>query len=107
MSFLYKTINERLVITGGRVPMAYVTHTEGRDAHLCLLVFYLHFLIIQNYKRKIGSYSGTRCYPNILKLSYLPYPPCRTLISLSAVFQFKSHKSLFCFNHDSLLLGAP
>ena len=24
---------------------------------------------------KDGSYSGTRCYPKILKLSYLPYVP--------------------------------
>ena len=34
----------------------------------------------------------------------ITYLPCRTPISITAVFQFKS---LFCFNHDSLLLGAP
>ena len=37
--------------------------TQGRDAHLCLLAFYLHVLTIQNPKRKTGSYSGTRCTP--------------------------------------------
>ena len=91
MSFCYTAINERLVIAQGRVPLAYVTHTgtrcapvpsrfylhivatqyknerlvftQGRDAHLCLLAFYLHSLIIQNPKRKTGSYSGTRCAP--------------------------------------------
>ena len=36
---------------------------QGRDAHLCLLAFYLHVLIIQDPKRKTGSYSGTRCAP--------------------------------------------
>ena len=91
MSFFYTTINERLGVAQGRVPLAYVTHTgtrcapvpsrfyrhivatqnknerlvfaQGRDAHLCLLAFYLHVLIIQNQKRKTGSYSGTRCTP--------------------------------------------
>ena len=38
MSLLYKTRNERLVVT------------QGRDAHLCLLAFYLHVLLLHNYK---------------------------------------------------------
>ena len=78
MSFFYTAIHERLVVAQGRVPLAYVTHTgtrcapvpsrfylrvlatqnknerlvftQGRDAHLCLLAFYLHVLIIQNPK---------------------------------------------------------
>ena len=91
MSFFHTTINERLAVAQGRAPLAYVTHTgtrcapvpsrfylhvvatqnknerlvftQGRDAHLCLLAFYLHVLILQNQKRKTGSYSGTRCAP--------------------------------------------
>ena len=92
MSFLYTTINERLVVAQDVcVLLAYVTRTgtrcapvpsrlylhvlatqnknerlvftQGRDAHLCLLAFYLHVLIIQNPKRQTGSYSGTRCAP--------------------------------------------
>ena len=91
MSFLYTTMHERLAVAQGRVPLAYVTHTgtrcapvpsrfylhvvakqnknerlvftQGRYAHQCLLAFYLHVLIIQNPKRKTGSYSGTRCAP--------------------------------------------
>ena len=39
MSFFYTTINERLAVAQGRVPLAYVTHTQGRDAHLCLFAF--------------------------------------------------------------------
>ena len=38
MSLLYKTRNERLVVT------------QGRDAHPCLLAFYLHVLLLHNYK---------------------------------------------------------
>ena len=38
MSLLYKTRNERLVAT------------QGRDVHLCLLAFYLHVVLIHNYK---------------------------------------------------------
>ena len=38
MSLLYTTRNERLVVT------------QGRDAHLCLLAFYLHVVLIHNYK---------------------------------------------------------
>ena len=50
--------------------------TQGRDAHLCLLAFYLHVLpYFTKPETKDGSYSGTRCYPKILKLSYLPYVP--------------------------------
>ena len=56
--------NERLVVT------------QGRDAHLCLLAFYFHVLpYFTKPETKDGSYSGTRCYPKILKLSYLPYVP--------------------------------
>ena len=51
MSLLYKTRNETLVVA------------QGRDAHPCLLAFYLHVLLIQNPKRNTGSYSGTRCTP--------------------------------------------
>ena len=86
MSFLYTTINQRLVVAQGRVPLAYVTHTgtrcapvpsrfylhvlatqnkserlvvtQGRDAHLCLLAFYLHVLIIQNPKRQMAVTQG-------------------------------------------------
>ena len=47
MSLLYKTRNQRLVVT------------QGRDAHLCLLAFYLHVLLLHNYKSKTGSCSGT------------------------------------------------
>ena len=47
MSLLYKTRHERLVVT------------HGRDAHLCLLAFYLHVLLLHSYKRKTGSCSGT------------------------------------------------
>ena len=38
MSLLYKTRNERLEVT------------QGRDAHQCLLAFYLHVLLLHNYK---------------------------------------------------------
>ena len=47
MSLLYKSRNERLVVT------------QGRDAHLCLLAFYLHVLLLHNCKWKTGSCSGT------------------------------------------------
>ena len=72
MSFFYTTINERLAVAQGRVLLAYVTHTgtrcgpvpirfylhvvaterlvftQERDAHLCLVAFYLHVLTIYN-----------------------------------------------------------
>ena len=47
MSLLYKTRNDRLVVT------------QGRDVHLCLLAFYLHVVLIHNYRSKTGSCSGT------------------------------------------------
>ena len=38
MSLLYTSRNERLEVT------------QGRDVHLCLLAFYLHVLLLHNYK---------------------------------------------------------
>ena len=68
MSFLYTTINERLVVGQGRVPLTDVAHTGTRcapvpsrflsDAHLWLLAFYLHVLILQNQKRKMAVTQG-------------------------------------------------
>ena len=57
MSFFYTTINERLVVAQGRVPLAYATHT-GRDAHLCLLDFYLHVLATQNKNERLVVTQG-------------------------------------------------
>ena len=88
--------NERLVVT------------QGRDAHLCLLAFYLHVLIIQNPKRKTGSYSGTRCYPKILKLSYIPYVPSLPYpISITAILSVQVSLFVLIMTHCYWVLLRP
>ena len=49
MSFFYTTINERLAVAQGRVPLAYVTHTGTRCAPVPIR-FYLHVAATQNKK---------------------------------------------------------
>ena len=47
MSFFYTTINERLVVAQGRVPLAYVAHTGTRCTPVPIR-FYLHVVATQN-----------------------------------------------------------
>ena len=51
MSFFYTSINERLAVAQGRVPLAYVTHTGTRCAPVPIR-FYLHVAATQNKKMR-------------------------------------------------------
>ena len=63
MSFFYTTINERLVVAQGRVPLAYVAHTGTRCTPVPIR-FYLHVVATQNKQTMRDCiYSGTRCAP--------------------------------------------
>ena len=59
--------------------------TQGRDAHLCLLAFYLHVLILQNQKRKMAVTQG--------RDSMLPEDSETVLSTLRTLFAVPSYLS--------------